>query len=251
MYKNSFSAKSYRDNAIVLRTCKFGEADRIITLLTQYNGIVRAIAKGIRKTKSKFGARLEPGMVVDVLFARGRNLDIISQVETLYAHTKLFVNNFHLYTIVNAMLEVTDKLNNDSPNINTSQEYALLLGALNALKNQVDDPILILDAYLLRSMSQAGWRPQFMYCINCGKPGPNFYLSIPLGGTVCDKCKMHNSLLLNLEIFEILDGLITSKWNKVRKSCSKVRSQAHLVVCNYVQYHMEKSIKSIKCIERL
>ena len=73
----------YRDEAIVLRTHKLGEADRIITMLTRTPGRVRAVAKGVRRTKSRFGSRLEPGMLIDVQCYEGRNLDTVTQVETL------------------------------------------------------------------------------------------------------------------------------------------------------------------------
>ena len=73
----------YRDAGVVLRTQKLGEADRIITLLTRHNGRVRAVGKGVRRTTSRFGARLEPFMHVDLQLAEGRSLDIITQVETL------------------------------------------------------------------------------------------------------------------------------------------------------------------------
>ena len=72
----------YRDDAVVLRTQKLGEADRIVTLLTRRTGRVRAVAKGVRRTKSKFGARLEPFSHVDVQLYTGRSLDIVTQVET-------------------------------------------------------------------------------------------------------------------------------------------------------------------------
>ena len=77
----------YRDEAIVLRTQKLGEADRIVTLLTRGLGKVRVVGKGVRRTKSRFGARLEPGMHVDVQCYEGRSLDTVTQVQAhLLAH---------------------------------------------------------------------------------------------------------------------------------------------------------------------
>src|SRR5487761_1068136 len=74
---------NYRDSAVVVRTIRLGEADRIITMLTSEHGKVRAVAKGVRKVKSRIGARLEPLTHVDLLCWRGRELDIVSQVEVL------------------------------------------------------------------------------------------------------------------------------------------------------------------------
>ena len=77
---------TYRDEGVVLRTHKLGEADRIVTLLTKSHGKVRAVAKGVRRTSSKFGARLEPFMVADIQFYEGRSLDTIQQAETIAAY---------------------------------------------------------------------------------------------------------------------------------------------------------------------
>ena len=86
--------KTYRDEAVVLRTHKLGEADRIITLLTSRNGQVRAVAKGIRKTTSRFGARLEPFSLVSLQLHRGRSLDIVTQVETISAYGKAIAADY-------------------------------------------------------------------------------------------------------------------------------------------------------------
>src|SRR6201989_3108334 len=79
----------YRDQGVVLRTIKLGETDRIVTILTQGHGKVRAVAKGVRKTTSRFGARLEPTSHVALQCYRGRELDVVTQVETLEAHRAL------------------------------------------------------------------------------------------------------------------------------------------------------------------
>ena len=74
------TSRLYRDRGIVLRTYKSGESDRIIVFLTENNGKVRAIAKGVRKTRSKFGGRLEPMSLLDLQLHRGRDLDIVNQI---------------------------------------------------------------------------------------------------------------------------------------------------------------------------
>src|SRR5665811_1527719 len=95
----------YRDEAIVLRTQKLGEADRIITLLTRGNGRVRAVAKGVRRTTSRFGSRLEPFTYVDLQFAEGRSLDVVTQAETLAPYGSKIVSNYERYTAGTVMLE--------------------------------------------------------------------------------------------------------------------------------------------------
>jgi DNA repair protein RecO (recombination protein O) len=100
----------YRDEAVVLRTHKLGEADRIVTMLSKNHGQVRAVAKGVRRTASKFGSRLEPFMVVDVQLFEGKNLDTVSQVETLASYGASIIENYAAYTSASAMVETAEKL---------------------------------------------------------------------------------------------------------------------------------------------
>jgi len=100
----------YRDRAIVLRRHKLGEADRIVTLLTRHHGIVRAVAKGVRRTSSRFGARLEPAMHIDVQLATGRSLDIVTQVETIDAFAGALTTDYSAYTCATVALETAERL---------------------------------------------------------------------------------------------------------------------------------------------
>lgn len=95
---------------MVLRTQKLGEADRIIWLLTSEHGQIRAVAKGVRRTTSKFGARLEPFSVVDIQLHRGRSLDTIIQVETIASHGELLAADYELYSRASVIVETADKL---------------------------------------------------------------------------------------------------------------------------------------------
>src|ERR1700689_987119 len=101
--------QGYRDDGVVLRTQKLGEADRIITLLTRHNGRVRAVAKGVRRTKSRFGARLEPFTHVDVMVYPGRSLDVITQAEVIRAYGRPLVSDYPKYTAGTAMLETAER----------------------------------------------------------------------------------------------------------------------------------------------
>ncbi len=122
----------YRDEAVVLRTHKLGEADRIITLLTRQHGRVRAVAKGVRRTTSKFGSRLEPFTHVDLQLAEGRTFDIVTQAETRSAvHGELGVD-YERYTAGTAMLETADRLVPEEKEPAT-QQFALLVGGLRAM----------------------------------------------------------------------------------------------------------------------
>src|SRR5260370_15226314 len=100
----------YRDDGVVLRTQKLGEADRIITLLTRHNGRVRAVARGVRRTKSRFGARLEPFTHVDVMIHPGRTLDVITQAEAIPAYGTPLVSHYPQHTAAPAVPEARDPL---------------------------------------------------------------------------------------------------------------------------------------------
>ena len=120
----------YSDKGVVLRTYKLGESDRIVVLLTEANGKVRAVAKGVRKTKSRFGSRLEPLSHVSVLLYRGRELDVVNQVEPLEPAGPLR-NNLDKMTQGIAMLEAVDQLTLDREPV--PHVYAMLVGALREL----------------------------------------------------------------------------------------------------------------------
>jgi DNA repair protein RecO (recombination protein O) len=139
--------QGYRDDGVVLRTHKLGEADRIITLLTRQNGRVRAVAKGVRRTKSRFGGRLEPFTHVDVLIHPGRSLDVIQQAEVIRAYGKPLATDYPRYTAGTAMLETAEKFTpvEKEPAI---RQFLLLIGGLRALGDadaadyldEADDP---------------------------------------------------------------------------------------------------------------
>ncbi|MCF8525125.1 MAG: DNA repair protein RecO, partial [Rhodoluna sp.] len=151
----------YRDEAVVLRTHKLGEADRIVTLLSRYRGQIRAVAKGVRRTASKFGSRLEPFMVVDAQFYEGKNLDIVNQVETIGSYGGAIIDDYAAFTAANAMVEAAERLTMEE---SSPQQYLLLVGALRSLATKEHDSSLILDSYLLRALAIAGWAPSFDDC---------------------------------------------------------------------------------------
>jgi DNA repair protein RecO (recombination protein O) len=163
---------TYRDEGIVLRTQRLGEADRIVTLLTRAHGRVRAVAKGVRRTGSRFGARLEPFGHVDIQLHEGRSLDTVTQVESLAAHGATLSADYPRWTSGTAMLEAAERLTpvEREPAV---QQYLLLIGGLRTLVSGTHDPSLILDAFLVRSLAIAGWSPSFSECARCGAPGPS------------------------------------------------------------------------------
>src|ERR1700712_4135417 len=171
----------YRDEGVVLRTHKLGEADRIITLLTRSNGRVRAVAKGVRRTTSKFGSRLEPFTHVDVQLAEGRSLDTITQAETLTPFHGGLGDDYERYTAGTVMLETAERLGTEErePSV---QQFLLLVGGLRAMVGGERRPNQVLDSYLLRSLAVAGYAPSFDACARCGLEGPHRWVNPSYGG---------------------------------------------------------------------
>lgn len=231
----------YRDEAVVLRTHKLGEADRIVTLLTREHGKVRAVAKGVRRTASKFGSRLEPFMVTDVQLYVGRSLDIVQQAETLGSYGADIVSDYDRYTAASAMVETADRLTDAEASI---QQYLLLVGGLRALARDEHDPELIANSYLLRAVAIAGWSPTFGQCARCGAPGPHSAVVPQLGGVVCSQCAPQGAAQPGPEAIGLLNALLTGDWAVADASGTAARAQASGIVSAYVQWHLERSVRS-------
>ncbi|HEY9525027.1 MAG TPA: DNA repair protein RecO, partial [Thermopolyspora sp.] len=172
----------YRDEGIVLRTQKLGEADRIVTILTRRTGKVRGVAKGVRRTRSRFGARLEPFTHVDVQLHTGRTLDVITQAETLRSYGEILVADYPRYTSGTAMLETADRLTvgEKEPAL---RQFLLLVGGLRTLAGSEHEARLVLDAYFLRSLAVAGYAPALSACARCGAEAVRAF-AIVAGGVV-------------------------------------------------------------------
>lgn len=238
----------YRDAAIVLRTHKLAEADRIITLLARDRGLVRAVAKGVRRTKSRFGARLEPGMVVDAQLYEGRNLDTVTQVEILAPYGHDIATDYASWTAGVAMLETAERL--CEANESARQQFALLAGGLAALAGREHDPGLVLDAYLLRSLALAGWAPSFHDCARCGADGPHKAFNIAAGGCLCPSCRTPGSAAPALDTLALLGALLEGDWAAADASALAHRREGSGLVAAFLQWHLERGLRSLRLVER-
>ena len=182
----------YRERGVVLRTIKLGEADRIVTFLTEGRGKVRAVAKGIRRSKSKFGARLEPTSHVALQLYEGRNLDVVTQVETIASHRSLR-EGYEVFTQAIAMLEATDAVVQErQANIPL---YRMLVGALGTLSEAPVPGVAV--GFFWKLLSLEGFHPVLEACASCDEPmaGPGRSIpDVPVpfdlseGGVLCPAC---------------------------------------------------------------
>ncbi|WOF24674.1 DNA repair protein RecO [Microbacterium betulae] len=238
---------TYRDEAVVLRTQKLGEADRIVTLLTRQHGRVRAVAKGVRRTSSKFGARLEPFMVVDAQFYIGRNLDIVQQADSLGAYGADIAADYDRYTAANAIVETADRVNEAE---STPDQFFLLVGALRSLSRGEHAPQAVMDSYLLRTMALSGWAPSFSDCARCGAPGPHDRFVAQLGGVVCVECAPAGSPRIGGDALSLLVALLEGDWKRVDAAPPRELSAASGLVAAYAQFHLERAIRSFTHLEK-
>jgi DNA repair protein RecO (recombination protein O) len=237
----------YRDDCVVLRTHKLGEADRIVTMLTRRHGKVRAVARGVRRTASKFGSRLEPFMVADVQFYEGRTLDTVTQAETISSYGAAITADYASYTAASAMVETADKLSEAEAGL---QQYLLLVGALRSLARMEHGASLTLDSYLLRALSMAGWAPSFEDCSVTGAPGPHSAFVVQLGGVVSDEVAPPGAPRLDPETLALLGALLQGDWNYADSSAGGTRSKASGVVAAYTQWHLERGLRSLEHVDR-
>jgi DNA repair protein RecO (recombination protein O) len=253
----------YRDDGIVLRTQKLGEADRIITVLGRSTGRIRAVAKGVRRTKSRFGARLEPFTHVDLMLHPGRSLDVITQAEVIRPYGERLVGDYPRYTAGVAMLETAERFTpvEKEPAL---RQLLLLIGGLRALGEGEHDPRLVLDAFLLRSLAVAGYAPALEECARCGASGngrsgdgaaagnrrlPAF--AIPAGGMVCASCRPPGAASPAAATVALMLALLRGDWDSADRSERRHRVECSGLVAAYLQWHLEHSIRSLRHVERV
>jgi DNA repair protein RecO (recombination protein O) len=234
----------------VLRTQKLGEADRIITLFTREHGRIKAVAKGVRRTKSRWGARLEPASHVDLQLYSGRSLDTVTQAVSIENFGDVLSLDYQRWTVASAILEAAERFTSQEHEP-ALQQYLLVVGSLKALAHETYDASLILDAYLLRSLAVAGYVPSLMNCSRCDAPGPHKYFSLVGGGSVCNTCKPSAAPTPHPETLELMQQLLSGDWASAMDSETRFRREASGLIAAYLQWHLERGLRSLPLVERI
>lgn len=238
---------TYRDEAVVLRTHQLGEADRIITLLTRTHGKVRAVAKGVRRTSSKFGGRLEPFQHVDIQFAEGRgSLEVVTQVEAL--HSSRLAADYSRFTAAQVLVETTDRLIAEE-GMPSLQQYRLLLGAILALERGELPAPLIVDSFLLRALAIAGYAVATASCAECGNDEVRWF-SPQGGGAVCTGCRTPGSATLDGDDMTHLGALLAGDWEAAMTAQRNVATRVDGMVVAYATWHLDRALRSLPYFER-
>lgn len=235
----------YRDVGVVLRTHKLGESDRIVTLITQDSGKVRAVAKGVRKTSSRFGSRLEPMSHVQVQLYRGRELDIVNQVELVEIATSTRAN-LEASTDGLAMCEIVEQLSHDrspSPHL-----YRMLVGALRQLNIQYQP--LILPALQFRLLEEEGVGPCVDRCVVCGVSQELVAYDVSAGGAQCLAHRRGGTVSAEalVVIQDVLGGRIAVTLGRVDTPDSVVR-EVVAIGRRAMEHHLERRIRSSSLFE--
>lgn len=234
----------YRDHGIVLRTHKLGESDRIVSLMTERHGKVRAVAKGVRKTKSRFGARLEPPSHVAVQLYEGRELDIVTQAESV-DHFRDVRDDLDRLTRAVTMLEVVDQLSMEREA--NAALYRMLLGALRALA--AHDGPLVVAAFIWKVLALEGFSPLVEECAICGATDDLVAFDVGEGGVLCRDDRRGSAIGTDsLDMLRrILDGKLGSA---LKEPMSAATVELDHLAVRALEHHLERRLRSVGLLDR-
>lgn len=229
----------YRDEAVVLRTWKLGEADRIVVLYTRGRGKVRAVGKGVRKTKSKFGARLEPTSHVALQLYEGRELDIVTQAESLSALSPLR-DDLDRLTRATALLEAVDAIAQDRQA--DGRLYSMLVGALRTLAER-DHP-LVVPAFFLKLLAHEGFQPRVDGCAVCDVEDPLVAFELDEGGLLCGDHRRGMAVSPDAVALlrHVLGGRLGEALN-ARPDATTLEVEA--LATRTLEHHLERRLRSV------
>jgi DNA repair protein RecO (recombination protein O) len=241
---------AYKEQGVVLRSVKLGEADKIVTVMTQGSGKVRAVAKGIRKTTSRFGARLEPFTHASLMLYHGRGqLDTITQAEIISPHAALR-GDLALFAAGETMLEAVDKVAQEHER--NVRLVLLLLAGLRALETGPADPTAVAESFMLKLLSLSGFHPSLTACAVCGASDPQLF-NFGLGGAACAGCAEPGSAPVSRDALVALAGLSVTDLadaGAIPPPEHRVRTEARGLLYGFAEYHLERRRKSLSMLAR-
>jgi DNA repair protein RecO (recombination protein O) len=239
--------RSFRVEAVVLRHADWGEADRLLTLYTRERGKVRAIAKGARKIRSRKAGHLEPFTRVTLQLARGHDLFIVTQADTVEAYLPIHENlikTSHAAYVVELLDRFTYEDNSENYSI-----FRLLTEALSRLEKEAD-PWLAIRYYEVRLLDLLGYRPHLFECANCGREikAENQFFSAAQGGVLCPVCGagLPGVWTVSVEALKYLRHFQRSDYAGAQRArpSPEIQSQVEVLLQHYVTYLLERSLNS-------
>ncbi len=245
--------KVYKTEAIVLKRINLGEADKILTLYTPNLGKLSAIAKGVRRPRSKMGGHLELLTHCSLMLARGQNLDIITQSETISSFLPLRDNLWRASLALYAA-ELVEQLT--AEHVENYPVYKLLLDTLHRLC-ETKDGELTLRYFELNLLTHLGYKPELHQCLGCKsplEPTTNFF-STSGGGMLCPACRekepLSQPISLNaLKVMRFLQQSDYPRASRVRIS-EELSRELESLMRHYIRYTLEREVKSVAWLDRL
>jgi DNA repair protein RecO (recombination protein O) len=243
----------YRTEAIVLRRSDFGEADRLLTVFTPDRGKLRLLAKGARKPTSRKSGHVELFSRGQFLVAVGRDLDIVTQAETLEPYLPLredLLRTTYAYYVAELADAFTAERDENRPLYHLLEDaYGWLCAA--------DDLPLVARYYELHLLGLVGYQPQLFVCGGCRKrlePEVN-YLSAADGSVFCPQCGYDRvgTRQISVNALKVLRFLQTREWETCGLLHLSTQSQAEVeqAMNQYITYHLERKLKSVDFLRRL
>ena len=247
------SPRNYQTEAIIIKKTKLGEADSILTLYTPHLGKIQAVAKGVRRPRSKMAGHLELLTHSLVSLARGRNIDTITGSQTISSFLPL-KSDLELTSHALYAIELVNQFT--AEHIENYPLFQLLLETLEHLC-QSDDKELALRYFELHLLDSVGYRPQLRRCVSCKaelEPVTNSF-SPAAGGVLCPNCSQSQpsnySLSVNaLKVLRLLQGNDYSTVNRLKIN-PELSRELELVMRNYLRYLLEREVKSAVWLDTL
>lgn len=229
------------DQGIVLRGFPFGEADRVVVILSPNHGKLRTVAKGVRKTKSRFGGRLEPFTHVDLVLYEGRNLDTITQVEVIEAFPVLR-SDLDKVMAAGTMVEAIDAVTQE--NESSLRAFLLLQRGLKSLEAGPVHPDLV-TAFLLGVAEVVGIAPAFDHCAGCGGTEGLTRFSFADGGVLCDRDRAPGAVALRAGLTDYLARLAGADLASLPESDPSFSKEAIGITRRFLEYHLDRRLGSV------
>lgn len=229
------------DQGVVLRGFPFGEADKVVVILSPNHGKLRTVAKGVRKTKSRFGGRLEPFTHVDLVLYEGRNLDTITQVEVIDPFPSLRTDLDRVMA-AGTMVEAVDSVAQEGES--SLRVFLLLLKGLRALDAGPLHPDLV-TAFLLKLAGAVGVAPALAHCAACGSEARLDRFSLSGGGVLCAACADDGGVRLKTGLTAYLARLAGAELEELPEEDPALSGEARGVTRRFVEYHLERRLASL------
>jgi DNA repair protein RecO (recombination protein O) len=239
--------RSFRVEALVIRHLDYGEADRLLTLFTRQQGKLRALAKGARKITSRKAGHLEPFTHVKLQLAKGRDLPIVTQAETIYAYPALredLILTGHAAYVFELLDRFTYEDGNENPSI-----FRLLTDTLTRLASR-SDPWLAIRFYEMRLLDFLGFRPQLFECVNCGGEimAEDQFFSFSAGGVICPRCGLGlpNLTPISVEALKYLRHFQRSNYRQASRArpILQVQEEAESLMHGYFTFLLERELNT-------